>query len=510
MLTVKQTIEALKEQGLFKEIIVDDQWFYDAPEMIANEPFQHLSYDSRQVESQTLFICKGLSFAVKYLIDAVQKGATGCLTEKVYEDELEGAKVWQIVVTNVDQAMATIARRFYGDPERELTLIGYTGTKGKTTSVYFTRHILTRVFGKKIAQFSSIAECLDGEHFIESHLTTPESLDLYRMMRQAVDNGMKYLVMEVSSQAYKRNRVYGLHFNIGVFLNISRDHISPVEHPTFDDYLWCKSQLVVNSDTVILNREMDHYELLAQKTREAGAKLITYGRDNTPADYRFTPREHGYFKVSTHNESLPTVDGDFRVMLPGTFNCSNATAAIAVAAQLSPRVDEFAAGLLETRVPGRMEILKNDRGYVACVDYAHNYLSMSESFKFLKHEYPDGRLIVVTGSVGSKAQSRRPDIGRALSEYADVAILTEDDNYFEDPRDIIQEIRNHIIDPHVEVHEIIDREKAIKTAFGMARPGDVMFMAAKGHEPYLFEKGHNKPYIGDYQLTEKLMKEYNN
>lgn len=509
MLTVEQTIAALKKQDLFKEIIVDGNWSYDVPESIADTEFKYLSYDSRSIEPQTLFICKGLRFNPKYLLDAIQKGAVACLTQQVFDEELNSESVWQIVVTDVQKAMATIARAFYGDPEKELTLIGFTGTKGKTTSVYFTRHILAHVFDDRVAQLSSIAECLDGKNFIESHLTTPESLDLYRMMRQAVDNGMKYLVMEVSSQAYKKSRVYGLHFDIGVFLNISRDHISPVEHPSFDDYLWCKSQLVKNADTVIINREIPYFELLAQKTRAFGNQLITYGSDRSDADYRFTLGEHGFFKVASFNDHLPALNGDFRVMLPGSFNCSNATAALAVAAQLSSDTTEFAAGLLETRVPGRMEILKNDKGYVACVDYAHNYLSMSESFKFLKHEYPDGRLIVVTGSVGSKAESRRQDIGRALSEYADVAILTEDDSYFEDPKKIIQAISDHIVDPHVEVHEVLNREKAIRTAFEMARPGDVMFMAAKGREQFLRENGHDKPYIGDYQLTEQLMKAYN-
>ncbi len=509
MLTVEQTVAALKKQDLFKEIIVDGNWSYDVPERIADTEFKHLSYDSRSIESQTLFICKGLRFNPKYLLDAIQKGAVACLTQQVFDEELNGESVWQIVVTDVQKAMATIARAFYGDPEKELTLIGFTGTKGKTTSVYFTRHILAHVFNDRVAQLSSIAECLDGKNFIESHLTTPESLDLYRMMRQAVDNGMKYLVMEVSSQAYKKSRVAGLHFDIGVFLNISRDHISPVEHPSFDDYLWCKSQLVKNADTVIINREIPYFELLAQKTRAFGNQLITYGSDRSDADYRFTLGEHGCFKVASFNDQLPALNGDFRVMLPGSFNCSNATAALAVAAQLSSDTTEFAAGLLETKVPGRMEILKNDKGYVACVDYAHNYLSMSESFKFLKHEYPDGRLIVVTGSVGSKAESRRQDIGRALSEYADVAILTEDDSYYEDPQKIIQAISDHIVDPHVEVHEILNREKAIRTAFEMARPGDVMFMAAKGREQFLRENGHDKPYIGDYQLTEQLMKAYN-
>lgn len=157
--------------------------------------------------------------------------------------------------------------------------------------------------------------------------------------------------------------------------------------------------------------------------------MITFGSDESDADYRYHGKDHGYFDVSTHNDNLPEVTGEFRVMIPGHFNYSNALAAITVSAQLKDDTSDFAQGLKETKVPGRMEFLKNNAGMVACVDYAHNYLSLSESFKFMKHEYPDGRLIVVIGAAGGKAESRRKDVGRALSEYADVAILTSEDNF---------------------------------------------------------------------------------
>ena len=220
MLTLNQAANILKQDQLLREIVIDNDWRFEIPANLKDRKLQFLSYDSRRIEPDTLFMCKGLHFNEKYLEDAIEKGAVACVTENVYAGKDQDQFV-QLVVNDVQKAMALLAREFYNNPQRELKVIGFTGTKGKTTSVYFTRHLMNQVFNQKVAQLSSIAECLDGEHFEEAHLTTPESLDLFRMMRQAADNGMQYLIMEVSSQAYKKSRVYGLHFDIGVFLNIS-------------------------------------------------------------------------------------------------------------------------------------------------------------------------------------------------------------------------------------------------------------------------------------------------
>src|SRR5699024_1222613 len=149
-------------------------------------------------------------------------------------------------VSDVRKAMAVIAREFYQWPQNKLKLIGVTGTKGKTTTAYLLKDILQYTTNHKTALLSSIEISVDGKNFVDAHLTTPESLDLYRMMAEAVENGMSHLIMEVSSQAYKLHRVYGLHFDVGFFLNISPDHIGPLEHPSFEDYFYCKRQLLVN------------------------------------------------------------------------------------------------------------------------------------------------------------------------------------------------------------------------------------------------------------------------
>ena len=188
-----------------------------------------------------------------------------------------------LIVDDVHKAMSLLSAEFYGRPQDELTVIGITGTKGKTTTAYLVHAILNDYSNQRAALFSSEQTCLDGRTYTDSKLTTPESLDAFRMMRQAADNGMRYLVMEVSSQAYKVHRVHGLTFDIGAFLNISPDHISPIEHPTFEDYLHCKRQLITNSKTLVLDAACDHHRLLMQDAAMAGVPV---------AQYRL-PRRHG-------------------------------------------------------------------------------------------------------------------------------------------------------------------------------------------------------------------------
>ena len=507
-MTLSEIITVLKDAGLFKELIVAGKWHDRAPEELANRTVLDLSYDSRTVKERTLFFCKGLKFDPKYLTMAANQGASVAMAPADYSAQLKTSEhpdLPQVIVTDIQKAMATVSRAFFGFPDRNLTVIGYTGTKGKTTSVYFTRHVMAKALGKVVAQLSSIDECLDGETFIPAHLTTPESLDLFRMMKEAVDNQMKYLVMEVSSQSYKKSRVFGLPLDIGVFLNISPDHISPVEHPSFEDYLACKSEIIDNCRILVVNRECSQYDYLAEKAHDLGKQVISFGSDQSAADYQYRLGEHGYFTVTTANPALPKLDGDFRVMMPGDFNVANALAALTVAAQVAPVSEDFRAGLAETTVPGRMEFIKDKQGVVACVDYAHNYLSLTASFNFMKHEFKDGRLIVVIGAAGGKAESRRKDIGRALSQYADVAILTSEDNFFEDPHQIAADIKENIDNPDLEVIVNVDRKAAIEQAYAMAKPGDALFMAAKGRETFMHEKGKDVPYQGDYQITKQLM-----
>ena len=251
-------------------------------------------------------------------------------------------------------------------------------------------------------------------------------------MAEAVANGMTHLVMEVSSQAYKVARVYGLTFDVGIFLNISPDHIGPIEHPTFEDYFYCKRQLVANSRQVILQHELDHFDLLLELAEKQNISVITYG--NKQADYHVQPSEHPLSFELTGREDTFGLNGNYSILLAGDFNKENAAAALLASALVGADQAAGHQGLAEALVPGRMNLLIKPNGAHIYVDYAHNYLSMKSLLAFAKEQHPDGELLVITGSTGNKAESRREGLGQAIGEYADVAILTSDDPNFEDPK----------------------------------------------------------------------------
>lgn len=497
-MTLLDIIQLLQETNLLCEIVYQGSWHYDMPANLdGNQVFTDITYDSRQVQPGSLFICKGRQFKEDYLTMALNSGAVAYLAEQHYEVDALG-----IVVKDIQKAMALVAQAFFGHPEKQLKIIGYTGTKGKTTTAYFTKSILSEATQQKCALFSSSENYLDGIHGEESQLTTPESLDLYKMMRQAVDNGMTHLVMEVSSQAYKTNRVYGLTFDVGVFLNISPDHIGPVEHPTFDDYLSCKLQLLENSRHIVINRESDYLALLLEKANKQAAEVLTYGNVDSGADVTYQVTAPGQFVVTSHCGL--EVSGEYQIEMPADFNCSNALAAIMATALLGADKAAMTKGLQKTRVKGRMEVLTTSSNQVVFVDYAHNYLSLVSIFQFIQQRYPNRRIIALSGSTGNKAESRRADIGRALSDYADVAILTTDDAAFEDPQAIMQDIKA-AIENEITVFEIVDRKEAVEKALSMADEKTVIVLAGKGREQVQHMRGQNEFYEGDYQLATKFL-----
>ena len=498
MLTLTQIQAILEKENLLREFITPTRWTLSAP---FDKSFQKISYDSREVDSETLFFCKGNNFQQRFLEQALTDGLTCYIAEQPYEVPADLA----IIVTDIRKALAVLSMAFYDYPQEKLKLIGITGTKGKTTVAYFTKQILDIATDKKTALLSTLNTTLDGVTFFKSKLTTPESLDLYRMMAEAVANGMTHLVMEVSSQAYKVARVYGLSFDVGIFLNISPDHIGPIEHPTFEDYFYCKRQLVANSRQVILQHEIDHFDLLQELAQRKNIPVITYG--NEAADYQVAPLEHPLaFALSSAKDSFK-LNGDYQILLAGDFNKENAAAALLASALVGADQNAGRQGLAEALVPGRMNLLLKPNGAHIYVDYAHNYLSMKSLLAFAKEQNPDGELLVITGSTGNKAESRREGLGQAIGEYADVAVLTSDDPNFEEPKKIADEIEEGIQNEHVRVHFEVDRKKAIKDAIRNAGPKDAIILAGKGTDKYMTVKGENLPYEGDYHLAEAFIKD---
>lgn len=481
MITIENALNILKNDYNFREIIDKGQYFYHYRNLV----FEKISYDSRKVDASTLFFVKGDNFKKEFLENAVTAGLRLYISEMDFEVGIPA-----LIVNDVKQAMSLLAMEFYGNPQDKLKLLAFTGTKGKTTSAYFAYHILQQ--SHKPALLSTMNTTLDGEHFFKSALTTPESLDLFKMMATAVENGRTHLIMEVSSQAYLKKRVYGLTFDVGVFLNISPDHIGPIEHPTFEDYFYHKRLLMENSRAVVVNSEMDHFEVLAEQVASMEHDFYGQHSDN---------QIHHSQAFSFETSGILTEK--FDIQLIGRFNQENALAASLACLRLGATISDIKKGIAATRVPGRMEVLTQKNGAKVFVDYAHNGVSLANLLSVVQ-EHQKGKIILVLGATGNKGESRRKDFGLLINQHPELTvILTADDPNYEDPIAIAKEIASYI---SFDVDMIADREEAIKTALSLtSKEGDAVILAGKGADCYQIINGKKTDYLGDYAIAEKYL-----
>jgi UDP-N-acetylmuramoyl-L-alanyl-D-glutamate-L-lysine ligase len=505
---LEEVCALLAAHGLLCEIAVPRQTVTENGSAFPR-PFPHvftrLSYDSRDAGKDTLFFVKGLAFKEAYLAEAFAKGLEAYVAERRFE-----SCGIAVVVTDAKKAMAVVGMEFYGNPQEKLKLIAFTGTKGKTTTAYFTKRILDYATGRKTALVSTIDTTLDGVSYSKSQLTTPESLELLRMMAEAAENGMKCMVVEVSSQAYKTDRVYGIRFDLGIFLNISSDHIGPVEHPSFEDYFFCKRQLLRNSGVVIVNRNTDRFACLLEEA--AGKKVYIYGTDKKGVHVYADPSPEDPFGFAVKPGELAGLEdlcGKYRLKLAGGFNRENALAAAIAARLAGASPEDIVRGIAETSVPGRMEILKGKNGSSVYVDYAHNKASLEALLGVVK-ESCKGSIIAVLGATGGKGQSRRRDLGLVLDDMADVVVLTSDDPGFEDPEAIAEEIKAAMAKP-AKTRIVPDREEAVGFALSLAESsGDAVVIAGKGADRFQIVNGVKRPYAGDRVIAERIIKDMMN
>ncbi|WP_270335609.1 UDP-N-acetylmuramoyl-L-alanyl-D-glutamate--L-lysine ligase [Streptococcus macedonicus] len=482
MITLEKTLEILKKDHNFREIIFHNQYSLTWKE---NPSFSKISFDSRDVDSSTLFFAKGATFKKEYLEQAIQKGLPFYVSQVDYELDIPA-----IIVTDIKKAMSLIAMEFYGHPENDLKIIAFTGTKGKTTAAYFAYNILKQ--SHRTAMFSTMNTTLDGKTFFKSKLTTPESLDLFKMMATAVQNGMTHLIMEVSSQAYLVKRVYGLTFDVGVFLNISPDHIGPIEHPTFEDYFYHKRLLMANSKAVVVNAGMDYFDVVAQQVANTPHDFYGKGSDNTIENGRAFD-----FDVTGK------LAGHYDIQLIGSFNKENAVAAGLACLRLGTSLADIQKGIAQTSVPGRMEVITQTNGAKVFVDYAHNGDSLEKLLSVVE-EHQKGDLYLILGATGNKGESRRADFARVINAHPNIhVILTADDPNYEDPQAIAEEIASQVTRP-LDIQ--VDREKAISQA--MARTNnetDAVIIAGKGADAYQIVNGERTAYAGDLNIAKNYL-----
>ena len=454
--------------------------------------------DSRKAEKGSVFVCisGAVSDGHSYAADVAAKGAAALVVE--HEVDVP-ADVTVILVKDTRYALALMSAAYFGYPAEKMKIIGITGTKGKTTTTYMIKSILDGV-GHKVGLIGTI-EAIIGEKHIPAANTTPESYTIHKYFAEMVEAGCDCVVMEVSSQGLMLHRTAGIPFEIGIFTNLGKDHIGPNEHKDFEDYKRCKGLLVRQCRLGIANVDDKYFK---DVFRNATCRVETFGfsenADLRAENVKLVSRP-GYLGVAYHVSGL--MDFDVEIDIPGKFSVYNSLTAIAVCRHFQVPVEKIKEVLKQAKVKGRIEMIKVSDEFTLMIDYAHNAMSLESLLTTLK-EYNPKRLVCLFGCGGNRSRDRRYEMGEVSGRLADLTIITSDNPRFEEPQDIIDDIKIGIGRTDGKYVEICDRKEAIKYAIANGQPGDVIVLAGKGHEDYQEIRGVKHPMDERVLIAEVL------
>ncbi len=447
-------------------------------------------YDSRREEiaEGALFFCiQGANFDGHNFASAMEKrGAKVFIVSKPIEEISEDATV--VLVEDTRYAMAHISAAWFGFPAEKLKVIGITGTKGKTTTTYLVKSILENA-GSKVGLIGTI-ETIIGDTHIPANNTTPESYLLQETFAKMVEAGLDAVVMEVSSQALMQHRTQGILFDFGIFTNLEPDHIGPNEHGSFEEYAACKALLFKQCKVGIVNGDDAHLGMITQGHT---CELETYGMNASNmlrAEELELVADPGALGITFQVSGL--MDFKVEVPTPGRFSVYNALCAIAICRHFGVAPAQIQKALLEAKVKGRIEKVSISDKFTLLIDYAHNAMALQSLLETLK-EYQPGRLVCLFGCGGNRAKSRRYEMGEVSGNLADLTVITSDNPRFEQPQDIVNDIKTGMQKTDGEYVEIIDRREAIAYVISHAKEGDLIVLAGKGHEDYQEIEGVKYP-----------------
>ena len=455
-----------------------------------------VNIDSRRIEKGHLFVAipGTVTDGHKFIPKAIELGATAVLCEKIPEEQTP--EVTYVQVASTEDAVGKVATLFYGDPSRKLKLVGVTGTNGKTTIATLLYNMF-RKFGHKCGLLSTVCNYIEGEAIPADH-TTPDPIELNRLLAQMVDAGCEYAFMECSSHAIAQKRIGGLKFAGGLFTNLTRDHLD--YHKTFENYRDAKKAFFDGLDKdafAITNADDKNGMVMVQNCK---AQIKTYST-RTMADFKAKI-------IECHFEGMYLdINGkEVGVQFIGKFNVSNLLAVYGAAVMLGKKPEDILLILSTLKsVNGRLEPIHSPEGYTAIVDYAHTPDALENVLNAI-HEVLNGKgkVITVCGAGGNRDKGKRPIMAQEAVKQSDKVIITSDNPRFEEPQDIINDMLAGLDQKQMKkVLSIVDRREAIRTACMLAEKGDVILIAGKGHEDYQEIKGV-KHHFDDKEVVKEI------
>ncbi len=469
-----------------------------------NDDFTSLCYDSRKAQAGAIFVClKGaLADGHAYIDKAVALGAKAIVASDndVYSEKCkEYPDITFVLAKDTRKALALISAEFFGNPAKKLFVIGITGTKGKTSTTFMTREILSNS-GFKVGIIGTTGiYYADKYGYIDN--STPESYELHRIFADMAACGITHVLMEVSSQALMMHRTYGITFDIGVFTNISPDHIGEHEHSCFEEYLACKGILFTQAKRAIINADSDRIEFIKDIIAKSGIHTVTYSTHNEKADYF---GEKILFELT---DCLSTSfelrgKGHIHLLTPGEFSVSNALCSTAISMTVGADFASVQESLSKIHVFGRVEPVKHEKcDFAVIIDYAHNALSLESLFGSVKN-YSPKRIITVFGCGGNRSKLRRYDMGEISGKYSDLSVITSDNPRTEKVEDIIEDILVGMHRTNGKYEIIKDRRDAIHYALSVAEKGDILLIVGKGNQLYE-EIGHEKIHFDEREVVKE-------
>jgi UDP-N-acetylmuramoyl-L-alanyl-D-glutamate--2,6-diaminopimelate ligase len=455
-----------------------------------------IAYHSQKVKPNFLFVAidGSKTSGSKFIDEALMKGAVVVASNQA--KSINSPRATYVQVENPRIFFAQVSHKFYNYPAQRLNLIGITGTNGKTTSAYLAKSILDTA-GKTSGLLGTIRH-FDGENWLKAENTTPESLDIIQILAKLVQKGMKYCILEVSSHGLELNRVFGLRFQIGVFTNLTQDHLD--FHKTLEAYKKVKLKLFAELDRnafAVVNKDDAVADEINKITK---APIIYYGLKNqaeiTAKILNLAP--------NITNTMLNIEGKELRVdlRLIGSHNVYNLMAAAGVGLACQIPLNTIKAGIEKAKnIPGRLELVENNKGIVVFVDYAHSPDALKNLITTAR-EFSKKRVLILFGCGGNRDQSKRPIMGRIATELADQVVITSDNPRNEDPNKIIEDIKVGINKSNFEI--IPDRYAAIKRILLMAKTGDTVLIAGKGHEDYQII-GDEKKHFDDRTIVKRFL-----